>query len=65
VLQSEEERQHLSKDLMHIAYRFDPARSFWDISNPELNTYLHTEFLMNDALTVNTNGGSISFSCIK
>ena len=41
VLQSEEERQHLSKDLMHIAYRFDPARSFWDISNPELNTYLH------------------------
>ncbi|VDI53285.1 Hypothetical predicted protein [Mytilus galloprovincialis] len=41
VYQPEEDKQHVNKELMHIAYRFDPATSFWDISNPDLDEYLN------------------------
>lgn len=41
VHQPPEDRQDIGRDLMHIAFRFDPSLSYWDISNPDLAQFLH------------------------
>lgn len=36
----EEGERTAAEDLMHIAYRFAPEKSYWDIHNKDLNAYL-------------------------
>lgn len=41
VHQPADDTQQIGKDLMHVAFRFDPSLSYWDISNAHLRNFLH------------------------